>query len=60
MSNMKKLSDFFVDSKMSIPEKENTWLLASGKDIVWVIGKRIDERFKITIDTERILQIEIL
>ncbi len=60
MKNMKKLSDFFVDTKMSIPEKESTWLLTSGKDIVWVIGKRIDERFRIAGDTEKILQIEIL
>ncbi len=41
MKNMKKLSDFFVDSKISIPDKENTWLLTSGKNIVWIIGKRI-------------------
>ncbi len=60
MTNMKKLSDFFVDNKMSIPEKENTWLLTSGQDIVWVIGKRIDDRFKITPETSRILQIEVL
>lgn len=56
MKNMKKISDFFVDRKISIPEKENIWLLVSGDKIAWVIGQRIDERFKITPHTERILQ----
>ena len=56
MKNMKKISDFFVDRKISIPEKENIWLLISGDKIAWVIGQRIDERFKITAHTERILQ----
>ncbi len=59
MKNMKKVSDFFIDTKVSIPEKENSWLLTSGKDIVWIIGKRIDDRFKITSETKKILQIEV-
>ncbi len=60
MKNMKKLSDFFIDNKVSIPDKENTWLLTSGKNIVWIIGKRIDDRFRITGTTEKILQLEML
>ncbi len=59
MSGFKKLSDFFIDEKMSIPEKENCWIMLSGNRIMWVIGRRTDERFKISDDTKRILRIEI-
>ena len=60
MENTKKLSDFFVDNKFSIPQKENTWLLCSGQDIVWVIGHRIDDRYKITRETREILRVELM
>jgi len=60
MNNMKKLSDFFIDNKFSLPEKENTWLLVSGTKISWVIGKRIDNRYKVSPETTRILQIQLI
>lgn len=55
MNQMKKLSDFFVDNKISVPEKESTWILASGKKIVWIMGHRIDHRFRITEKTTKVL-----
>lgn len=55
MNQIKKLSDFFVDNKISVPEKKRTWILASGKKIVWIIGQRIDHRFRVTEKTTRIL-----
>lgn len=55
MSQNKKLSDFFVDNKIPIPEKQLTWIMASGKKIVWILGHRIDHRFRITEKTTRIL-----
>jgi tRNA(Ile)-lysidine synthase len=55
MKGRKKLSDFFIDEKLSRIEKEETWLLCSGGEIAWVIGHRIDERFKVTGATERVL-----
>ncbi len=55
LPHFKKLSDFFVDNKFSINEKENTWILASGEKIIWVIGYRIDDRFKIISNTKKIL-----
>ena len=60
MSNFKKLSDFFIDEKFSIIDKEETWLLINGDEIVWVIGHRIDNRFKITHRTKSILEIKLL
>lgn len=57
MQGTKKLSKFFKDNKLSLPEKENTWILCSGNDIVWVIGQRADARFSVDENTANILQI---
>ena len=45
MKGSKKLSKYFKDEKYSLLEKEAQWLLCSGDDIVWVVGKRADQRF---------------
>jgi tRNA(Ile)-lysidine synthase len=59
MKDFKKLSDFFIGEKMNLFEKENQWVLHSGKEIVWVLDRRIDDRFKITDKTKRICIIEL-
>jgi tRNA(Ile)-lysidine synthase len=59
MEQFKKLSDFFVDEKLSLIEKEKVWLLLSGEDIVWVLGHRIDDRFKVTAATKTVLEFSI-
>lgn len=53
----KKVSKFFKDEKLSLLDKENSWLLCSDNQIVWVIGLRQDERFKIDTTTKYSLQI---
>lgn len=58
MKGHKKVSDYFTDRKFSLIEKENTWLLCSVDDIVWIIGERADDRFKITNKTIEILKID--
>ena len=58
MGGRKKLSKFFKDEKLSVPEKENIWLLCAENEIVWVVGLRSDERFKVTDETESVLRIE--
>ncbi len=55
MQGMKKISDFFIDQKIPLHEKENTWLLCSGKKIVWIVGQRLDDRFKVTNKTQNVL-----
>jgi len=59
MKGKKKLSKFFKDAKLSLIDKENVWLLCSEEDIVWIINKRADERFKVTDKTKQILKIEL-
>lgn len=59
MQGKKKLSKYFKDEKMSLIDKTNQWLLCSDNQIVWVIGKRQDERFKITENTNHKLQIKL-
>src|SRR5665811_490356 len=53
LKGRKKISDFLINQKISLADKEKTWLLVSGEDIVWVIGKRIDNRFRITPKTKK-------
>jgi tRNA(Ile)-lysidine synthase len=59
MSGFKKISDFLIDEKIPVHQKEKIWLLCSGQKVVWVMGHRIDNRFKITEETRQILKIEI-
>ncbi|MBG6188973.1 tRNA lysidine(34) synthetase TilS [Flavobacterium sp. CAN_S2] len=55
----KKVSKLFKDEKLSLLEKENSWLLCSNDQIVWIIGLRQDERFRIENTTKNILKIQL-
>jgi tRNA(Ile)-lysidine synthase len=55
----KKVSKLFKDEKLSLLQKENAWILYSNEDIVWVIGIRQDERFKVDNNTKNSIQIAI-
>jgi len=57
MKGKKKLSDFFTDLKYSVIRKEKAWLLVSGGRIAWVIGERMDDRFRITQKTNTCIEI---
>ncbi|HSD07942.1 tRNA lysidine(34) synthetase TilS [Flavobacterium sp.] len=56
----KKVSKFFKDEKLSLIDKENTWLLCSNNQIIWIIGLRSDHRFRTVNTTKNILKIELL
>ena len=57
MSGRKKLSDYLIDKKVSMAEKSRQFVLLSGDDIVWVVGRRLDDRYAITRKTENVLKV---
>lgn len=59
MTGRKKLSDFFIDNKLSMDEKEEVFVLLSGDNIIWIPGYRTDERYKITAKTEFVIRIHL-
>ncbi|MBQ5872524.1 MAG: tRNA lysidine(34) synthetase TilS [Bacteroidales bacterium] len=59
MKKEKKLSDYFTSNKYSLLDKENQWILCSEDKILWIVGERIDDRFRISNKTKNILKIEI-
>ncbi len=58
MKGYKKLSDYFTDRKFSLKDKNNVWLIISDDNIVWIVGERSDDRFKITDESKNILFVE--
>jgi tRNA(Ile)-lysidine synthase len=59
MKQMKKISDFLIDMKIPVSEKEKVLLLLSGDEIMWVMGYRIDDRYRVTTQTRRILFVTV-
>ena len=57
LDGFKKLSDFFKDQKLSLFEKEATWILENKEHIIWVVGHRVDDRCKVMDGTEMVLRI---
>ncbi len=60
MKKKKKIARILIDEKIPLHEKENIWVLESEKRIVWLLGLKTDERFKLTPQTKNILQIQLI
>ncbi|MDR0989160.1 MAG: tRNA lysidine(34) synthetase TilS [Prevotellaceae bacterium] len=60
MKGQKLVSDYLTDRKYSLPDKAAQWVLCSGEQIVWLVGERIDHRFRLTDSTRSIYQVELL
>lgn len=57
MTGHKKVSDYLIDHKVPMPEKQRQFVLLSGGEIVWLVGRRIDDRYRLTAETENVLRI---
>lgn len=60
MKKKKKINRFLIDQKLSAPEKDKIWVMESNQRIIWVVGHRIDERFKLTEQTREALSFTLL
>ena len=60
MSGSRKLSNYFSDQKFSKIDKEQIWLLCSGDDVIWIVGERADNRYRVKNRTREICTIKII
>ena len=60
MKGRKKVSDYLTDRKFSILHKERQWVLCCGDDIIWLVGERADNRFRINEKTRKVLVVSTI
>jgi tRNA(Ile)-lysidine synthase len=57
---MKKVSDFFIDEKVPLHERWNTLVVEDAGRIVWLIGRRLDERFRVQPETGKCVKFQVI
>ena len=57
MAGRKKVGDYLTDQKVPVVERKRQFVLVSSEEIVWVVGRRTDDRFRIGTNTENILKV---
>ncbi len=60
LNHRQKLSDFFINQKIPFLDRAQTLVLVNGKDIVWVVGYRLDNRFKLTKKSKKVIKFQIV
>jgi tRNA(Ile)-lysidine synthase len=56
MMKKKKVARVLIDAKLSVPDKEKVWVLESDKKIVWIVGMKLDNRFRLTEHTKTMIK----
>jgi len=59
LGHSKKVSDFLIDEKISLSDKSDITVVESGGEIVWVVGHRVDDRYKVTAQTKAVLEMNV-
>lgn len=59
MRGQKKVSDYLIDTKVAVTNKEQQCTLCTGETIMWLIGRRIDDRFKVTETSKKAIKITL-
>ena len=57
MTGREKVSDCLSDAKVAVPERQRKVVLIGGDGIVWLVGRRSDDRYRLTHDTENVVRI---